>query len=606
MRRLPKGTLREWLCLRQLRKRHAFGDRSLFTHLNITFIGTKTIMANLTGTANNDIFQGTIAADLIQGLAGNDSIIGNSGDDIINAGLGYDTVNGAIGLNTWADNDEWDNDLLIVDYSSNTYTGNDSGISSSNYIANPYSTENKESEGYFSAYYNSNYEADRVEFYNINRFQITGTGANDNIQTGDGNDTIVGGAGNDYISSNYGNDSINGGIGNDIINAGDGNNTIASSDGNDTIFAGDGNDMIASSDGNDTIYADGGNDTITSGEGNDTIANGGGIDTINAGAGTDTLADVNFGAATTALSFSDTINYSSPIVLTNGTSISNVEKFTNVTTGSGNDTISYSQRNENYFTTGSGDDTINAGLGFDYVNGGQQDFPYSGGDNDLLIVNYSSNTYTGSDDSGIFSSTTSNEQRESSGYFSAYYNSNYEADRVEFYNINRFQITGTAANDDIQTGDGNDTIVGGVGNDTISSHAGNDGINGGAGTDTLIGGAGSDRFIYNTNAAFVTSAVGKDLLTDFTSGTDKIVLDKTTFTAFTSIAGSGFSVNSEFAVVGSDTAVATASALIVYSSGTGNLFYNQNGVTSGFGSGGQFATLSEVPALNADDFILQA
>ncbi|MGL4881737.1 MAG: M10 family metallopeptidase C-terminal domain-containing protein, partial [Waterburya sp.] len=63
---------------------------------------------------------------------------------------------------------------------------------------------------------------------------------------------------------------------------------------------------------------------------------------------------------------------------------------------------------------------------------------------------------------------------------------------------------------------------------------------------------------------------------------------------------------SEFAVVGSDTAVATASALIVYSSGTGNLFYNQNGVTTGLGSGGQFATLSEIPALSATDFILQA
>ncbi|MGL5074527.1 MAG: hypothetical protein ACRDBG_01625, partial [Waterburya sp.] len=65
----------------------------------------------------------------------------------------------------------------------------------------------------------------------------------------------------------------------------------------------------------------------------------------------------------------------------------------------------------------------------------------------------------------------------------------------------------------------------------------------------------------------------------------------------------------EFAVVDSDQAAATAEALIVYSSGTGNLFYNQNGVTADFGSagsGGQFATLSETPTLSATDFILQA
>ncbi|MGL4883358.1 MAG: calcium-binding protein, partial [Waterburya sp.] len=66
------------------------------------------------------------------------------------------------------------------------------------------------------------------------------------------------------------------------------------------------------------------------------------------------------------------------------------------------------------------------------------------------------------------------------------------------------------------------------------------------------------------------------------------------------------SIASQFAVVTNDADVATASALIVYNSETGNLFYNQNGVTDDLGSGGQFATLSETPALSATDFILQA
>ncbi|NJL53669.1 MAG: hypothetical protein HC930_18590, partial [Hydrococcus sp. SU_1_0] len=120
------------------------------------------------------------------------------------------------------------------------------------------------------------------------------------------------------------------------------------------------------------------------------------------------------------------------------------------------------------------------------------------------------------------------------------------------------------------------------------------------------GGTGSDRFIYDTNAAFTTSAIGIDQITDFVSGTDKIVLDKTTFTILGSVVGGGFSVASEFAVVGTDAAAATSAALIVYSSESDNLFYNQNGVTSGLGSGGQFATLENIPTLSNDNFILQA
>ncbi|MBE9171333.1 tandem-95 repeat protein [Pleurocapsales cyanobacterium LEGE 06147] len=167
-------------------------------------------------------------------------------------------------------------------------------------------------------------------------------------------------------------------------------------------------------------------------------------------------------------------------------------------------------------------------------------------------------------------------------------------------------LVGGDGNDYLDGKEGDDTLIGGNGNDTLIGSEGNDTLSGGAGNDSLDGGSGSDHFIYNTNAAFTTSAVGIDLFSDFTSGTDKILLDKTTFTALTSIAGNGFSVASEFAVVGSDAMAATAGALIVYSSATGNLFYNQNGVTTGLGTGGQFATLSGIPALSANDFVLQA
>jgi hypothetical protein len=44
------------------------------------------------------------------------------------------------------------------------------------------------------------------------------------------------------------------------------------------------------------------------------------------------------------------------------------------------------------------------------------------------------------------------------------------------------------------------------------------------------------------------------------------------------------------------------SAAIVYNSGTGNLFYNENGSDSGLGNGGKFATIDGAIALSNDDF----
>jgi hypothetical protein len=82
---------------------------------------------------------------------------------------------------------------------------------------------------------------------------------------------------------------------------------------------------------------------------------------------------------------------------------------------------------------------------------------------------------------------------------------------------------GHADTDDASTidgGAGDDTIAGGAGVDSIVGGSGNDEINGGGAADTITTGAGSD---------IVTIAVGDDgdgteKVTDFTKGTDKLVL----------------------------------------------------------------------------------
>ncbi|MGF2036765.1 MAG: beta strand repeat-containing protein [Nostoc sp. CmiVER01] len=176
---------------------------------------------------------------------------------------------------------------------------------------------------------------------------------------------------------------------------------------------------------------------------------------------------------------------------------------------------------------------------------------------------------------------------------------------VTFLNDLSNNIKGFDNSADVVNGQGgNDKIDGKSGNDLLRGDAGNDTFIGGAGNDTLVGGTGADRFFYNTNAAFVSAAVGVDAIADFKhSEGDKTILDKTTFNTITSATGIGFSNPSDFKITSS---AATSTAKIVYNAVTGQLFYNQNGSAAGFGSGGLFATLTGAPILIGSDFIIQA
>jgi len=161
-------------------------------------------------------------------------------------------------------------------------------------------------------------------------------------------------------------------------------------------------------------------------------------------------------------------------------------------------------------------------------------------------------------------------------------------------------LIGRQGSDVLVGGAGDDVLVGGPRSDRLFGNSGGDSLQGGGGDNRLIGGAGSDRFVLDAPGA------GVDTLTDFISGTDKIVLSKATFTTLTSAVGQGLEQAGEFASVGTVGAIATSAALIVYNSATGALFYNANGRADGFGTGGQIANLSGSPTLTASDFLLQA
>jgi Ca2+-binding RTX toxin-like protein len=136
------------------------------------------------------------------------------------------------------------------------------------------------------------------------------------------------------------------------------------------------------------------------------------------------------------------------------------------------------------------------------------------------------------------------------------------------------------------TGDsGGNTLLGTVNNDTLAGQAGND---------TLTGNAGADKFVFNTA---LNASSNVDTISDFASGTDKIMLDHLIFSALS--AGN--------VAAGSFVAEANASAHdandhILYDTNTGNLFYDPDGGgVLGAQTATLFATLANHPAITAAD-----
>ncbi|MEH1919023.1 beta strand repeat-containing protein [Nostoc sp.] len=175
---------------------------------------------------------------------------------------------------------------------------------------------------------------------------------------------------------------------------------------------------------------------------------------------------------------------------------------------------------------------------------------------------------------------------------------------VTFLNDLNNNITGFYNSNDVINGQGGDDIIDGKsGNDLLRGGAGNDTLIGGEDYDTLVGGAGADIFVYK-NDSYRLSTLLVNTISDFNSSEgDKIVLDITSFSAITSVAGNGFSNANDFQVTN---LAGTSTAKIVYDPVSGQLFYNQNGSAAGFGNGGLFATLTGAPTLTTLDFILQA
>ena len=153
-------------------------------------------------------------------------------------------------------------------------------------------------------------------------------------------------------------------------------------------------------------------------------------------------------------------------------------------------------------------------------------------------------------------------------------------------------LTGTASING--TGNSSDNIIDG--------NVGNNILDGKEGRDVLTGGDGADTFVFSTISQTSFGLAGADHITDFrpTSG-DKIQIQRNAF-------GISNTAESTLNAVSGDPAVDTAlktTALFVYDSSNGFLYWNKNGTDGGYGDGGVFAILdNRSTGLNASHVLL--
>ncbi len=488
--------------------------------------------------------------------------------------------------------------------------------------------------------------------------QLFGTGADDSIFGGRGDDLLVGDAGNDTLDGGRDNDIMRGGTGDDtyfvdavgdqvIENPDEGIDTLRSTVdvtlpanvenlvvfgnspalrrgvGNELnnrivdesaviavdLFGGGGDDVLIGSTRNNLLDGGTGNDTMTGGSGNDTYvvdsagdvvqeAVDGGIDQVTSSVD-HTLADnvehlILSNDVTQSTAFNGTGNALNNVILGNAFSntLQGLAGDDNIFGGFGNDTLEGGDGNDN-LNGGAGNDTMNGGTGNDTMIGGTG--------NDVYLVTDAGDVVDEVTGVGAGNLSLSGVDLVRS-----------TVDFILGGNVDNLTLEGTAANG---TGNelnneiignnvanvleglaGNDVLLGLGGADVLRGGAGNDRMNGGRGNDVMTGGEGADAFIFDLDAPFNRAAIGKDVIRDFTSGVDKIVLDQTTF---------GNLSRDDFAIVANNQEAAVSEKRIVFSEATSKLFFNTNGTARGFGSGGYFVTLQGALDFALSDITIQ-
>lgn len=244
-----------------------------------------------------------------------------------------------------------------------------------------------------------------------------------------------------------------------------GPDTINGTNGNDHLRGYQGNDTLIGGLGHDMIKGDVGTDTLNGEDGNDTLDGGAGNDTLSGGIGNDKLLG-----------------------------------------GTENDKLSGNEGNDTLIG-GLGNDTLNGGTGIDTISY----IHITSTDNIGVTVDLTKTAAQSTIKAG--SDTILNIEN----LIGSYYNDTLTG------NTANNTIKGDGGADKLVGNGGADILYGGWGKDTINGGIGNDVIYGEDGKDLLTGGANNDIF-YILNEWESTPDTNRDVITDFTSGQDKLNL----------------------------------------------------------------------------------
>lgn len=495
-------------------------------------------MVDKTGTDNNDILGGTSGFDILSGLGGDDLLLGNGGDDSLFGGDGTDTLSGGSGMDTLFGGAG--NDILEGGTGDDTYYVTEAG----DQVVESSTGGNSDIVFTNLSVYTLAANVEDLTYYGGANARMSGNVLDNDITTGNGNDTLYGGDGDDKLYAGGGNDLLYGGKGTEYLFGGAGTDTIYGGEGDDyyylTTFSADRNDQVYeyAGGGIDTVYTAGrgyANSTGAAGEthyfilgdqieklvgsgdfaflltGNaldntifgsgraDTLDGGAGADTLKGGAGSDTYyldnaGDVIEGEAT-GIKDSDLARVSGMGSWTITLGIERVEIGSGVSEIIGNaenndvrgtaaaETIFGNDGNDLLFGMG-GADSLVGGLGNDTLKGadGAIGATLEGGAGDDLYW--------------VLSTADVVKESADAGYDNAIVLVDWTmAANVETADVwvdTGLAVMGNALGNYIGGGGGDDTLSGGGGNDTISGGMGDDSLQGGAGADSLTGGTGAD------------------------------------------------------------------------------------------------------------------
>ena len=537
----------------------------------------------LDGGGDNDRLYGEDGDDLLLGGAGNDTLVGGNGVDTLDGGAGNDIIT------VQAD------DYLIVIGGAGGDTLNGSSANDTLVGGDDIATDGQDllygNDGDDSIY--GGYHHDTLYGGSGNDI-LNGAGDNDQLFGDDGDDMLIGGAGNDTLLGGAGIDTFDGGAGNDVITlseedyryvvGGDGADLIygtsladtligglssSAVDTQDTLWGGGGDDSLSGGYHHDRLYGEAGNDTLDGGnhddtldggdgddlllggDGNDSFIGGAGMDTFDGGAGNDiiTLSIEDYRVVDAGLG-SDVIYGTSLADTLIGGSSNTMDGADTLWGGDGDDSLSGGFHHDRLYGE-AGNDTLDGGASDDSLEGGDgDDLLLGGAGNDTLVGGAGMDTFEGGTGNDVITVSTEDYR---------VVNGEGGADLIYGSSLGDTLIGGIAAGDDAQDtlygGAGNDSLSGGYHHDRLYGEADNDTLNGGAnddsleggdgddrliggtGIDTLLGGAGVDLFAFTNIADSIDS--GRDILSDFTQGTDFIDLSGLSFTGIQFGASSG-------------------------------------------------------------------